>query len=143
MAANLEIKCTACRRVALVRLEAVYDGFRKTGEVFVCTACGHRYASREDTPFIAADSHPRVFTAQDKPDPTHVFHADERRKCCGWCLNFVVNPFNQRCGLTNRVMQATDLCARFTAKPVETPAMSTPPAKPISPLDALFMKKQS
>jgi hypothetical protein len=138
MAASMEIQCTACARVALVRVEPVYDGFRKTGEAFVCTACGHRYATRENTPFLAADRRPRVFTDQDKPAPTRVFRDDERRKCCGWCLHFVVNPFNQRCGLTNREMQATDLCARFEARPAEeAPA---PPAKPLSPLDALFEK---
>jgi DNA-directed RNA polymerase subunit RPC12/RpoP len=138
MATSMEIRCTACGQVALVRAEPVYDGFRKTGESLVCTACGHRYASRETTPFLAADHRPRVFTDRDKPDPTRVFRDDERRRCCGWCAHFVINPFNQRCGLTNRDMQATDLCIRFTPKPDEAP--TPPPAKPASPLDALFGK---
>jgi hypothetical protein len=138
MAANMEITCTSCGRVALVRVEPVYDGFRKTGESFVCTGCGHRYPSRDVTPFLAADGRPKVFTDRDRPDPTRVFHADERRRCCGWCAHFVINPFSQRCGLTNRIMQATDYCARFSAKPAEEPP--PPPPKPASPLDALFGK---
>jgi hypothetical protein len=141
MAASMEIRCAACGRVALVRGEPVYDGFRKTGEAFVCTACGHRYASRESTPFVTAERRPRVFTDQDKPDPTRVFRADERRKCCGWCRHFVVNPFNQRCGLTNRDMQATDLCIRFAPKPDEPPP--APPAKPVAPLESIFGKEQA
>jgi len=137
MAASMEIQCTACGRAALVRIEPVYDGFRRTGEAFVCTSCGHRYASREATPFLAADRRPHVFTEKDKPDPARVFRADERRRCCGWCMHFVVNPFNQRCGLTNREMQATDLCIRFAPKPAEE---DPPPVKAASPLDALFGK---
>lgn len=141
MAANLEIQCTACGQVALVRVEPVYDGFRKISEAFVCTACGHRYASREETPFARAGTRPRVFTERDKPDITRVFRDDERRKCCGWCRHFVVNPFNQRCGLTNRDMEATDLCVRFEPKPEESVPPPAPPSKPGSPLDALFGEK--
>ncbi len=135
--AKLEILCSVCGRVALARAEPRYDGFRKTGEDFVCTACGHRYAGREQTPFVSDDGAPRVFTAADRPEQVRIFHDSERRRCCGWCLHFVVNPFGQRCGLTNRETEATDLCERFELRP-DPPARETPPPKPRDPLAALF-----
>jgi len=140
MAASMEIRCTACGQVALVRCEPVYDGFRKSGEAFVCTACGQRYASREATPFLAAARAPRVFTERDKPAATRVFREDERRKCCAWCGHFVVSPFNQRCGLDNREREATDLCIRFEPKPDVEPAPQPPGT---APLDTLFGKDRT
>lgn len=113
---SMEINCTSCGERTLVRAEPVYDGFKKTGECFVCTACGKRYASADDTPFARDDKRPRVFTEADKPQALSVFRDDERQRSCGWCRHFVVNPFSQRCGLTNKETQATDLCVRFEKK---------------------------
>ena len=125
---TLEILCTVCHETALVRPEPVYDGFRKTGEAFVCTACGARYASAAETPFVHGASRPRVFTEKDKPRTLSVFSDDERQRCCGWCRHFVVNPFSQRCGLTNKETQATDLCVRFEkrAEPSRPPSPEAP-----------------
>ena len=136
MATDLEIRCTACGRVALARIEPVYQDFKKTGEMFVCTACGHRYPSRAETPFVAAAGRPQVFTEADKPKAAQVFAADERRHCCGWCRHFIVNPFNQRCGLSNREVEATDVCDRFSALEEDDK-----PEDGADPLDALFKKK--
>ena len=113
---SMEIQCTACGATTLVRADPVYDGFKKTGEAFICMACGTRYASAEVTPFVHAASCPRVFTEADKPQALSIFSDDERQKSCGWCTHFVVNPFSQRCGLTNKETQATDLCVRFEKK---------------------------
>jgi len=113
MAASMEIQCTACGALTLARKEPVYEGFKKCGEAYVCTGCGARYASAEETPFVQAARRPRVFTEADKPRALEIFSEDERRHSCGWCRHFVVNPFSQRCGLTNSETQATDLCVRF------------------------------
>jgi len=114
---SLKINCTACGRTALIRTEPVYEGFKKIGEVFICTQCGEHYDSADTTPFIKRDAQPQVFSADDKPAALSIFSEDERRRCCGWCNHFVVNPFSQRCGLSNRDTQATDLCAGFEKKP--------------------------
>lgn len=113
---RLEIHCTACGRVALARAEPVYTDFRRTGEAFVCTACGARYASHAETPFVA------------ETQQTKVFRDDERRRCCAWCLHRVVNPFGQRCGLTNREIESTDLCADFERQPDDVPPEAAPRA---------------
>ena len=116
----MEIHCTGCGQTTLVRAEPVYDGFKKTGEAFLCLNCGKRYASAAETPFAeTASSRPRIFTEADKPRLSSVFSDDERQRSCGWCRHFVVNPFSQRCGLTNKETQATDLCVRFEKKDIE------------------------
>jgi len=113
---NTEIRCAVCHAVTLVRAEPIYDGFKKTGEAFICTACGARYASAEETPFVPTSSRPSVFTDADKPLAPSVFADAERQHSCGWCTHFVVSPFSQRCGLSNKETQATDLCVRFEKK---------------------------
>ncbi len=109
-----EIHCTACGQSAFVRREPVYDGFRKVGEVLVCTACGHRYAEGESVAFRDPPKRPSVFTEDDKPEVARIFQEDERGRCCRHCRHFVVNPFTQRCGLHGRSVQATDFCMDFT-----------------------------
>ncbi len=112
---SAEIDCTACGQTALARREARYENFRKVGESIICTACGHVF-DPADAPRPRTESGvPRLFTEADKPDPVQLFAADELGRCCRHCRHFVVNPFTQRCGLHNRVTQATDLCFDFEA----------------------------
>lgn len=114
---SAEILCTACGEVALVRIEPIYDGFKKIGEAFLCTHCGHRYENEAETPFVEKDdSRPALFTDADKPKKLSIFDEEERRHSCTWCRHFVINPFTQRCGLTNKTVDATDLCVRFEPK---------------------------
>ena len=142
MAASMEIRCKACNRLTLVRAEPVYEDFKKVSESFVCTACGHRYPSREKTPFVDPDGRPRVFSEADRPEVVKVFKSDERRRSCAWCRLFIVNPFSQRCGLNNREVQATDVCARFTPKPEpSTDAGKSSATSASSRFDALFAKE--
>ena len=141
-----EIRCTACGRETLARCEPVFTGFKKTGEEFVCTGCGHRFPSREETPFIATDNRPKVFTDADKPETVQIFHSNERRRSCGWCRHYIINPFNQRCGLSNRETEATDVCARFASKEEEKSDAATgasAPKKTADRFDALFKKSDS
>ena len=129
---SMEIHCAVCRAVTLVRAEPVYDGFKKTGEAFICTACGARYASAAETPFAHTASRPRVFTEADKPHMPSVFSDDERQRSCAWCKHFVVNPFSQRCGLSNKETQATDLCVRFEKKEQKEDSPAEPRTSPTS-----------
>jgi ribosomal protein S27E len=119
---SMEIQCSGCGEIALVRVEPVYEGFKKTGEVFVCTSCGKRYGTAEDTPFVDAPKKPQVFTDADKETAPSVFDDSERQRCCAWCKHMVLNPFGQRCGVTNRFTEATDLCGHFEKKKDEETA---------------------
>ena len=111
-----EINCSACGEVTLVRAEPVYEDFKKVGESFVCTACGKRYPSEAETPFVMDEAKPRLFTEADRAETVSVFSEDERQRCCTYCREMVLNPFGQRCGLTNRFVEATDLCEHFVKK---------------------------
>lgn len=135
---SMEIRCSTCHEVTLVRAEPVYSGFKKVGEAYVCTGCGARYASAEETPFLKGSSRPRVFTDADKPSLPSVFSDDERQRSCGWCGHFIVNPFSQRCGLTNRETQATDLCVRFEKKAEGSGADQAKPRAPETTEGKLF-----
>ncbi len=111
-----EILCSNCGKTALVRREPVYEGFKKTGEIVICTACGHEYDSGTDIPYRSKSKKPDVFSAADRPDKIRIFRDDELGRTCRLCRHFVINPFTQRCGLHNRIVQATDWCDDFAAK---------------------------
>jgi len=115
MSPGIEIVCSACGEEALLRREPVYEGFRKTGEKRICSACGHVFASEDDVPYKEARA-PSVFSDDDRPAAVAVFDADERRRVCRYCVHYVVNPFTQRCGLHDRLVEATDTCDDFARK---------------------------
>jgi hypothetical protein len=109
---NIEIICSECGADALVRREPEYDGFKKVGELFFCSACGYQYASEDDVPFKEKKKK-SVFTDADRSEKLNVFKEDERGKNCRYCMHYVVNPFAQRCELHKKFIEATDLCDDF------------------------------
>ena len=111
---SLEIICTVCGADPFVRREPVYDGFVKKGEVFICASCGHRYTAEAEVPF-KQKTVASIFTDADKSGKVNIFKGDELGKNCRHCRHYVVNPFTQRCGLHNRIVQATDVCDKFKA----------------------------
>jgi hypothetical protein len=134
----LEINCRACGKTALARADPVYDGFQKRGEAYVCTACGHRYPSRETTPFVTVDKAPAIFPNADRMASPRIFKDSERRRCCAYCAHRVVNPFGQRCGLTNREVESTDLCDQFELRAGDETSSAAAEPKPVDPLARLF-----
>ncbi len=133
----MEIVCNACGETVLARHEPRFEGFRKTGDAWICTTCGHVHdtlpaaSAATGSSAVAARNHPRktglfsaddpprtpsVFTDEDRPERPRIFGEDERRRSCGWCRHFVVNPFSQRCGRHNREVEATDLCGAFAPR---------------------------
>ena len=117
----VEIVCTACGADTLVKREPKYDGFKKAGERFLCASCGHEFASEDEVPFKQAKKL-EIFTEADKLKKVDVFRADEKGRICRYCAHYTVNPFTQRCGLNNRIIQATDSCEKFEKKPEEKKA---------------------
>jgi hypothetical protein len=113
---SLEFVCSECGAEALLRREPVYEGFKKTGERLLCSACGHEFESTDQVPFRSKEA-PAVFDNGDRPEPVTVFNEDERHKNCRYCKHYVVNPFVQRCDLHRRFVEATDFCPEFEKKP--------------------------
>ena len=120
---TVEIICPECKRESLVRREGVYDGFRRVGEKISCAACGYVFPSEAAIPFKAKKITPG-FGPQDLPAKSRVFGKDEiaetLSRLCRHCAHYVVNPFLQRCGRTNREVEATDTCEHFITKQPES-----------------------
>ena len=121
----IEILCPACGQDTLVKRESVYEGFKRSGEKLSCAACGHVFANEAAVPFKAKKIMPG-FGRQDVPPPPKVFGEQEVLatvgRLCRHCAHYVVNPFLQRCGRSNREVEATDTCDQFTPKNPPEPA---------------------
>ena len=112
---SMEMICSACGADTLVRCEARYDGFKKTGECFVCVSCGHEYSNASEVPFKVKEKRPAVFTDDDRPVRINIFDESEKRQNCRYCEHYIKNPFTQRCGLNCREVEATGWCDKFHA----------------------------
>jgi rubredoxin len=109
----VEIICRECGADTLLRREAVYDGFTKTGEKLTCSSCGYEYTSETEIPFKRSPSGPEIFTEADRSSKVEVFDETENRTLCRYCANYIVNPFTQFCAVHKREVQATDTCPQF------------------------------
>jgi len=109
----VEIICRNCGADTLLKREAVYDGFIKTGEKLTCSSCGHEYASEAEIPFKSRKAEPQIFTEADRSTKVEVFDEGENRHICRYCANYIINPFTQFCAIQKKEVQATDSCDRF------------------------------
>ena len=110
----VEILCSHCGADTLLKREALYDGFAKTGEKLMCSSCGFEYASEEDVPFKVYQDAPKVFTDADRSAIIEVFDEGENQQLCRYCANYIVNPFTQFCARHKKEVQSTDTCDKFT-----------------------------
>ena len=109
----VEIICRNCGADTLLKREAVYEGFVKTGEKLICSSCEFEYASEPEVPFKTKPVDPQIFTDADRSATVEVFDEGEAQRICRLCANYIVNPFTQFCSLHKKEVQATDSCARF------------------------------
>jgi len=110
---TVEIICSHCGADTLLKREAVYDGFTKTGEKLICSSCGFEYASESEVPFKARQTEPKIFTDADRSKKVEVFDDGENARLCRYCANYIVNPFTQFCALHRKEVQSTDTCPQF------------------------------
>jgi len=113
----VEISCPACGRDTLLLRAPLYEGFKKTGESLSCASCGHVFPSSEDVPYKHA-AKISIFTDADRSASVKVFD-ETAAPFCRHCVNYVVNPFTQWCGLHRKEVAATDHCDQFTLRPDE------------------------
>ncbi len=114
---SVEIICSKCGAEAFLKREPVYDGFKKTGEVLSCSACGFIFSAEAEVPFKTAVATPQIFTEADRSQKVKVFDEGENRTFCRYCANYVVNPFMQFCSHHKKEVQATDSCPQFAPAP--------------------------
>lgn len=118
---QIEITCSICGADTLLTRIPQYDGFTKVGETLKCASCGHEYASEDEVPFRKKQP-PRCFSESDRLRKPPIFDEHETAGNCRHCKHYVVNPFTQRCGLTQEPVEATDDCDDFEsvgAKPAD------------------------
>lgn len=115
MSSPSAILCPGCGQESLLKTVPRYDGFKKTGEVLACVSCGHEFSSEADVPYKQKRVS-RVFDETDQPRSVKVFNPGEAASLCRHCRHYVVNPFCQRCGLKNRLVEATDSCESFETR---------------------------
>lgn len=106
--------CPSCGEESFLKRVPRYDGFKKIGESLKCSSCGHEFASESEAPKPKA--RPSIFDESDAPSAVRVFNDEEKGRFCSYCRHFVVNPFTQRCGRTQKTVEATDTCGDFEAK---------------------------
>jgi hypothetical protein len=116
----ITLACRACGQETVLKRIPEYDGFRKTGERLECALCGHRYESEADVPARGA-SRPALFSEDERPARPVLFRDEERGRFCRTCMHYVVNPFTQRCDKHRRLVEATDSCGDFDARPDAEP----------------------
>lgn len=109
----VEIICRKCGADTLLKREAIYDGFTKSGEKLTCSSCGEEYATESDVPFKSKISAPPIFTEADRSVKINVFDESENHHLCRYCANYIVNPFTQFCAFQKKEVQATDTCGQF------------------------------
>ncbi|MDF7800770.1 hypothetical protein P4C99_14945 [Pontiellaceae bacterium B1224] len=115
---TVEIICRNCGADTLLQREAIYDGFTKSGERLLCSACGFEYESEDAVPFKKKKADPVIFTEADRSAAVDVFDEAESRNLCRYCANYLINPFTQFCSIHKKEVQATDTCPQFkTATP--------------------------
>ena len=127
---GIEIMCPGCGRESLLKREPLYDGFRRVGEKLSCLACGRTFASEAEVPFKTVRQ-PRVFDKTDAPAPVKIFKAGEAGRLCRHCADYVVNPFVQRCARRGKIVEATDSCPFFSARPQPADESGAKPAPKI------------
>jgi hypothetical protein len=107
----MEGKCEGCGATVLFIKEPVYEGFTRVGEVLKCTACGH--TAEAETVEPTEQKKLSIFTDADRSPEIKIAGQDEQVQMCRYCVNYMVNPFTQRCGRHERVVAATDSCDDF------------------------------
>ncbi len=118
MKEKVEFLCPACQKESILKREPVYEGFRRIGEKLSCLLCRHVFADEAEIPFQPKASN-QLFDESDKSKPTGIFSFGEADQICRHCIDYVVNPFIQRCGRTQKIVEATDSCDFFTPRPIE------------------------
>jgi len=113
MKPNVEIICSHCGKETFLKREPVYEGFKKTGEDLICSACGGLFSSEEEVPFKEQAAAPKIFTEADRSEKVQVFAEGENRCICRHCVHYVINPFVQFCSLHKKEVQSTDSCDRL------------------------------
>ena len=107
-----KITCPHCGADAFVKLEAIMDGWTKTGEVAVCSGCNGVVDDTDSshTPDTAGLS---AFLGTEKTVPVQVIDDGGKIGFCRDCVSYVEHPFAIRCMLHDRVIEPMGSCSDY------------------------------
>jgi len=112
--------CPHCGEEALIKVEAVYQGFEKVGERRICTSCGQELSGgdSEESQKESVDPLAALFGDLEEETGPDLFNVEEETaRLCRKCRHYVLHPFTQICAVHDREVQATDSCPQFESKP--------------------------
>lgn len=99
---GVRIACPGCSQESVLKVVKKFDGLRVVGETKVCAFCGHEFPG-DDIPVV-------------EEKRTDFFDDVGKGNVCRNCINFVVNPWMQKCVLRDREVDALDSCASFEVR---------------------------
>ena len=114
-----KITCSHCSADAFVKLEAVMNGWTKTGESAVCSECNVALDDTDSShsPDTAGLS---TFLGTEKAVPVQVIDDSGKIGFCRDCVSYVEHPFAIRCMLHNRVIEPMDSCSDYAERKDDT-----------------------
>ncbi len=100
------ITCPHCRAQAMVTVQAVYDGWTKTGKFYACSHCDEKLMDVVEADKAAAKHRDCEVSRQfadflgtneaEKPMSEFIKHGEETQFCKD-CVNYIEHPFATRC----------------------------------------------
>lgn len=110
-----KVICSNCNEDTFLRVEPVYEGFKKVGEKYFCMVCGCEY-EQDNMPEEVEEENCSLFSADDLEKIPDIFADDRDADNCSKCEYYIVNAFQQKCGITHEEVLATDICFNFNRK---------------------------
>ena len=119
-----EIKCIHCGKQSFLIKKSLMDGWKKTGEILACSACGNVIKDLTEDVVNEVDGNTKTKSLDDgKLDKLAQFlntekvkkkiiEADEKTFCRD-CKNYVKHPFFNICGITKNEVNPMDDCPLY------------------------------
>jgi hypothetical protein len=113
--------CPGCGEESFIKLQAVMDGWEKTGEVMVCSLCGHefgKYTPPAEKTDKTADKTAALAALLGGVTVERVKLTvdDDEKRFCRDCIHCVEHPFELHCTKHDKSVGAMDDCTFFERK---------------------------
>jgi hypothetical protein len=110
-----KVICENCKEETFLRSEPIYDGFEKVGDTYFCMLCGCKYVE-DSLPEECVEEKNSFFSDDDIEEVPDPFADEKDTDSCRKCKNYIINAFQQKCGITQKNVLATDICFDFEEK---------------------------
>ncbi|MDA3798125.1 MAG: hypothetical protein PF692_03485 [Kiritimatiellae bacterium] len=115
-----KVICEKCGEETFLRTEPIYEGFKKIGDAYFCMLCGFEYQEEALQDAKSDEKKNSFFTEDDLEKVPDLFAEEKDANSCWKCKNYIINAFQQKCGLTQRNVSAMDVCFSFEKEEKES-----------------------